>query len=245
MARRRDILILLGLCAAPVVAFNFWPGRAGEFDFAPMPGLPQFRRIDAGAVSGLADPFAGLTLPGDVGPARPEPFAASEVCAPLFGASSPGLVPVASFSDYYCPYCRALTERLAARDGADITVRWHELPILGPASEAAARAALAADLQGAYPAFHARMMRAAFQPTRAYLVQLAEGLGLDSGRFLADMEGPAVARRLTETRRLAETFGISATPALVVGRTLVLGAISEARLDALIGIESAEAPVCA
>ena len=246
MARRRDILAVLGLMAAPVVAFNLWPGRAGQFDFAPMPGLPGFRRIDGGSASGLGDPFAGLAVPGAVPEAPPRPYAVSEVCAPLFGgAEGSGRVPVASFSDYYCPYCRVLTRHLAARDGADIAVRWHELPLLGAGSEAAARAALAADLQGGYAAFHERMMRASFQPTRAYLRGLAESLDLDPEAFLADIPGPAVDRRLDEARRLAATFGIAATPALVVGRTLVIGAIPEARLDALIEIERDAGAVCA
>lgn len=246
MARRRDILAVLGLMAAPVVAFNLWPGRAGRFDFAPVPGLPGFRRIDAGAASGLADPLAGLALPGEAAPPPPRPYTAADVCAPLFGrAGGSGRVPVASFSDYYCPYCRVLTRLLAARDGADIAVRWHELPLLGTGSEAAARAALAADRQGAYAAFHERMMRTAFQPTPGFLAQLAESLGLDPEVFLRDMDDPAVLRRLEEARRLAATFGIAATPALVVGRTLVIGAIDEARLNALIGLEGEEGAVCA
>jgi hypothetical protein len=121
---------------------------------------------------------------------------------------------------------------------------WHELPLLGDASEAAARAALAADLQGAYPAFQARLLRATFQPTDAYLADLGVSLGLDVPRLLAD----ARRGRRPPPRHLCPRGGDAwhrATPALVVGRTLVSGAISDDRLDALIALERAEgSPPC-
>ena len=175
----------------------------------------------------------------------PEPLAPGALCAALFGPEPlpPGTVPVASFSDYYCPYCRDLTVRLAARGAPGLRIAWHELPLLGDASEAAARAALAADLQGAYPAFQARLLRAAFQPTEAYLADLGTSLGLDTPRLVADARGEEVARRLAISSRAAATLGISATPAVVVGRTLVSGAIPDDRLDALIALEREAGPL--
>jgi protein-disulfide isomerase len=216
--------------------------RDAEFAFADIPGLP-FRRLDAGRVSERAvDPLLGLRAPGD--PPPPAPLPPGELCTALFGPEppSPGTVPVASFSDYYCPYCRDLTARLAKRADGGLAVSWHELPLLGDASAAAARAALAADLQGAYPAFQARLMRAAFQPTDAYLSELGRSLGLDTPRLLADARGEEVARRLSTSARAAATLGIGATPALVVGRTLVSGAIADDRLDALIALERDAGP---
>jgi protein-disulfide isomerase len=152
-------------------------------------------------------------------------------------------VPVASFSDYYCAYCRDLTVRLAARDDPALRIVWHELPLLGDASDAAARAALAADLQGAYAAFQARLMRAVFQPTDDYLAEVGRSLHLDTSRLLADAGGDDVARRLAASARAAATLGIGATPAIVVGRTLVRGAIADDRLDGLIELERAEGPL--
>jgi protein-disulfide isomerase len=212
-----------------------------DFDFAAIPGLPGFRRLDGGAVSAPArDPFAGLRAPGD--PPAPEALPPGALCAALFGPAPvpQGTVPVASFSDYYCPYCRDLTARLAARNDPGLRIVWHELPLLGDASAAAARAALAADRQGAYAALQARLFRARFQPTDAYLAEIGRSLGLDVPRLLADARGEEVARRLSASARAAATLGIGGTPALVVGRTLVTGAISDDRLDALIDRERAE-----
>jgi hypothetical protein len=178
--RRRTLLAGAALVAVPLLMMRAGAPREAALAFAEIPGLPGFRFLDGGSVSApLRDPFAGLRAPGD--PPQPEPLARDELCAALFGPEPlpPGTVPVASFSDYYCPYCRDLTVRLAARADPALRLTWHELPLLGDASEAAARAALAADLQGAYAAFQARLLRATFQPTDAYLADLAVSLGLD------------------------------------------------------------------
>ena len=223
--KRRTMLAGMALLAAPLLAMRAVAPRDEDFAFGEIPGLPGFRRLEAGGVSSRpVDPFVGLRAP-DAPPPPP-----------------PGAVPVAAFSDYYCPYCRDLTSRLAARADGALSITWHELPLLGDASEAAARASLAADLQGAYPAFQARLMRAAFQPTDAYLTEVGMSLGLDTTRLLEDARGHEVARRLAQSARAAATLGIGATPALVVGRTLVSGAIPDDRLDRLVALERAEGP---
>lgn len=236
--RRRTFLAAGVVAAVPLLMMRALRPAAEGFAFADIPGLPGFRHLDGCAVSApLGDPFAGLRAPGDPPPAEPLPPGA--LCAALFGPAPlpPGIVPVASFSDYYCPHCRDLTVRLAARDDPGLRIVWHELPLLGDASAAAARAALAADLQGAYAALQARLLRARFQPTESYLAEVGQSLGLDVPRLLADARGDDVARRLATSARAAATLGIGATPALVVGRTLVTGAISDDRLDALLALE--------
>ena len=47
-----------------------------------------------------------------------------------------------------------------------------------------------------------------------------------------------------DNRALAARLGLSGTPALVVGRTIVSGAISEDDLERLIALEGALPPVC-
>jgi 2-hydroxychromene-2-carboxylate isomerase len=243
--RRRTIIAAGFVAAVPLLMMRALPTEQDDgFAFADIPGLPGFRRLDEGTVSApLRDPFAGLRAPGD--PSPPAPLPATELCAALFGPAPmpPGTVPVASFSDYYCPYCRDLTVRLAARQDPALRIVWHELPLLGEASDAAARAALAADLQGAYPAFQARLLRARFQPTDAYVAEVGRSLNLDVPRLLADARSEDVARRVDTSARAAATLGIGATPALVVGRTLVMGAITDDRLDALIELERAAGPL--
>jgi protein-disulfide isomerase len=233
----------MALFAAPLLAVRAIAPRDKGFVFDDIPGVPGFRRLEAGGVSSRPlDPFVGLRSPD--APPPPLPLPVGALCGALFGPEPPppGTVPVAAFSDYYCPYCRDLTARLSARTDGALAITWHELPLLGDASEAAARASLAADMQGAYPAFQARLMRAAFQPTDAYLAEVGTSLGLDTPRLLADARGDEVARRLALSARAAATLGIGATPALVVGRTLVSGAIPDDRLDSLVALERAGGP---
>ncbi len=73
-----------------------------------------------------------------------------------------GDVAVVEFFDYRCPYCKQVEPSLESMLKQDPKLRlvYKEFPILGPVSVTAARAALAAQAQGKYDAFHAAMMEA-------------------------------------------------------------------------------------
>lgn len=212
----------------------------------PLTNPPGFRALPIGDVSQGLDPLIGLN-PAQGAGLDPDRLN-GRLCAALFGQARipDGIVPIASFSDYACPFCRVLTPRLqqleAASDGA-IAIKWHELPLLGPASAQGARAALAAGLQGRYADMHARLIRAGFQPTAPYLREVAEDLDLDADRLLDDMDSPQISDALIDSQALAQLFRMVGTPALVVGRTLVQGAISAVDLDRLIAQERAAGPI--
>ncbi|MGR3542243.1 MAG: DsbA family protein [Hasllibacter sp.] len=217
-------------------------------EFAPLDRPAGFRRIAGGARStGAFDPFAGLDGPaGGRGRGDGDGIGA-ELCATLF-AGWPGAaagVPIASFSDYNCPICRVTTRRLAGLREVEegrAHLTWHELPILGETSLLAARAALAADRQGAYAAFHDRLLRSPFEPTRGYLAAVADDLGLDAGRLAADMASDAVEERIGDALALRDLFGFAGTPAIVVGRTVVEGDVDARTLSRLIAIEREAGP---
>ena len=86
-------------------------------------------------------------------------------------------------------------------------------------------------------------MRTSFVPTPAYLRSLSEQTAVDAGGLLRDMTSADIDRELAETRALAATFGFRGTHGLVVGRTMVVGAIHDARLRALVEREMADGPV--
>lgn len=145
---------------------------------------------------------------------------------PGFGAARPE-VTLVEFTDYRCPYCRrmhgVIAELVRTEPGLRVVVK--EIPILGPASVLAARAALAADAQGKFPAFRDGLMRLRGEPDEAAVLQLAAELGLDGARLRRDMESEAVTRRLGANLALAQALGIQGTPAYVVGETLLPGAV--------------------
>ena len=250
---RRNLLVgalVLGggyslLRFGPLAAANLF---TEDFAFEPMERPDGFRRLAGGQSSSGLDPFFGLNSAPD-----PEDVALLEevradVCGALYGETAlrDGIVPIASFSDYNCPFCRVLTLRLgeieeASRGGVDVA--WHELPLLGEASMLAAQGALAAKRQDAYVDFHRRLMRAPFQTTPEYLEALSDAIGVDHDQLRADMTSEGVRREIAESSALAKTFRFIGTPALVVGRTVVQGEIDDATLERLIERERADGPI--
>ncbi len=248
---RRDLLAWLlvagggyGVLRAGVEAHAWLTAPPVRYEAMARP--PGFRRLVTGASSAVArDPFIGLEADPDAAPRIDVAAIEARPCDALFGdVLADRVVPIASFSDYACPYCRVLTPLLvgyAARTD-DVRVRWHELPLLGDASATAARAALAADGQGAYAEVHARLMRTRLVPTEATLRAMAAELGLDPDRLLADMDGPAVARRLAESRAVAALLGIVGTPVTVIGRTVVQGSVDLPVIERIVAEERAAGP---
>lgn len=249
-ARRRTMLMVIGGGIATYAGLRTLPPlmetiRPSALTLEPMDRPAGFRRLVAGGTSARMDAFAGLRMdsPSEIAARSAADMRVAEApCAALFDRSdmAPGVVPVASFSDYYCPFCKTQTPELAAREAANpdrIALSWHETPLFGDSSLQAAKAALAAREQGAYVAFHARLMRSAFHATPAYLRQLAADIGIDGERLLADMDSPRIARRLEDSAALARLLGLAGTPALVIGRTVVLGEVEAATLDQIIALE--------
>lgn len=144
------------------------------------------------------------------------------------GGNPQGSFTVVEFLDYQCGYCRRAqpdVRELIASDG-DIRLIVKEMPILGPGSELAARAAIAAAIAEGpetYAALHERLMTVPGQITDESLdVALAE-TGLDPAAIRAGMNDPEVDRRLAETRALAEKLAISGTPTFVFEDRMVRG----------------------
>lgn len=233
---RRGLLVFAAAGAAAVAAPRIWSAFAPPPPGTPIPGLPGFVRLDDSPVSGAADPFAGLDAPDpDAIAPVPMPDAGTALCAALFrDGIAPGTVPMAFFTDINCPFCRAMERWLPDVGGGAASLTWHDLPLLGPASRAAARAVGAAHLQGAGNAMRARLHRARLQPTPEYIRSLADGIGLDADRLLRDMTGPSVTARLAESLGLFHGFRAAGTPTLVVGGTLAVGQRSETFVTGLI-----------
>lgn len=147
-----------------------------------------------------------------------------------------GDVTIVEFFDARCGYCKQLHPQMAALLRADANVRviLKDLPILGPQSVVAARALLAAQKQGKYAPYQDALLRLRGEPTDAALQAEAQKLGLDWARMKRDMEDPALMRRLEANVALARDLGIEGTPALVIGETLIPGAVDLATLTQLV-----------
>lgn len=239
-ARRRLLIGGLGLAGAYAGVRLGLPAlseRFGSLSFEPLERPPGFRRLvaDGGISARGFDPFLGIDAPAD--PVR----RVVPSCEGLFDpGATPGTVPIAYFSDYNCAYCRILAPRLAVLDRVSVTL--HELPLLGEGSVAMARAALAAGEQGAHRPFHDALLRIP-RPSPSRISRIVADLDLDPARLQADLDAPTVRRSLDRSRAVAALFGIYATPSMIVGRTLVIGAASDVILDRLVERERAEGPI--
>jgi protein-disulfide isomerase len=147
-----------------------------------------------------------------------------------------GDVTVVEFFDYQCGFCkRTLSTVLEVLDSdKQVKVVWKELPILGPASEFAARAAMASNKQGKYQQYHVAIMSARGRLTPEKVLRLASKVGLDVDQLKRDMEDPTITAYLQETLQLAQTLGINGTPGFVIGNKLIPGAIDKSRMQELI-----------
>jgi protein-disulfide isomerase len=152
------------------------------------------------------------------------------------GGNPAGDVTLVEFFDYNCPYCRRVAPTVVELEEADPDLRivYKEFPILGPGSEFAARAALAARKQGKYVPFHNALMRATDQVTEQTVIEIAREVGLDIERLEQDMRDPAIEEAIARNLRLANALGINGTPSFVIGQEIVPGAADLETLQDLI-----------
>jgi protein-disulfide isomerase len=165
--------------------------------------------------------------------------------APVVG-NPRGAVVVVEFFDYRCPYCKRMHEPVKQMIAAerDVRVVRRDLPILGPASVIASRAALASRAQGAprYEAVHDALMTSRGALDEAGVFRIAREAGLDVERLRRDMDDPRVAALLRRNAELAQALGLSGTPGYAIGDALVPGAVDLATLRSLVAEARTRAP---
>ncbi|MBI2586926.1 MAG: DsbA family protein [Rhodospirillales bacterium] len=152
------------------------------------------------------------------------------------GGSSTGDVTLIEFFDYNCPYCRKVAPVMAEAEAADPRLRivYKEFPILGPNSIFAAKAALAAHLQGRYVALHKALMAAKANVDEGAVLAAAAKVGLDVERLKVDMREAAIQDSIDRNLALAQALRINGTPGFVVGDRILRGATDLATLQGLI-----------
>ena len=89
----------------------------------------------------------------------------------------------------------------------------------------AAKASLAARIQGKYHAFHEALYAAKTDLNSGQILKIAAKVGLNTKRLAIDMKNPELDNIIERNRALANELGISGTPAFVVGKELVTGAV--------------------
>jgi len=135
------------------------------------------------------------------------------------------------FTDYQCPACRLSNRAMQAVLAEDRRVRviFKDWPIFGKASEDAARAAIASDMQGIYARVHDGLMRREGPLDPAALRATVEAVGGSWPRLVDDMDRNRARIDALIQRNATQAFslGLGGTPGYLIGPVLVRGALNE------------------
>ena len=152
---------------------------------------------------------------------------------PFHGAwagAADGDVVLVEFFDYACGYCRASNpdvERLL-REDRRLKVVWRDYPVLGPDSDQAAIASLAAARAGRFRVFHDTLFATA-RPTAAAIATAREAAAVGEAALT-----PEFRAELERNFELGRAIGATGTPTFVIGDRVLQGAVGyQALRDAI------------
>lgn len=136
---------------------------------------------------------------------------------------------IVEYLDYQCPACREANSTLRQLMAEDKKVRiiFRDIPVFGPASEKAARIAIAAKYQNKYLAVHQALL-AASRPLDDKKIEAAvKNAGADWPRLQADLKRHSsdIEDLIERNMIQAEMLRFNGTPGFIIGSTLGFGAI--------------------
>jgi len=151
--------------------------------------------------------------------------------SPTLGPSS-AVVTIAVFDDFQCPYCSKLVEPLKVvldKYPEQVRLVFKNFPLtMHQHARIAATAGLAAQKQGEFWPLHDLMFANYRQLTPEKIRKLAETLPLDMDRFEADINDPALGRRIDSDIREGKSIGVRGTPTLFInGRRVQKRSVEE------------------
>lgn len=123
-------------------------------------------------------------------------------------------IKLVEFFDYECPHCQAFKAQMeqVIADKPEVNVAYMMFPLesVHPNARSAARAALAASLQGKFKDMHDRLIAPQTAHTREAVIGYAKELGLDVAKFEKAYED--VNPQITTDLKQGEDAGVDSTP---------------------------------
>jgi protein-disulfide isomerase len=146
--------------------------------------------------------------------------------APARGAADP-ILTIVEFGDFECPSCALAAPVVDSLidlhgDQARLEYRHYPLPMHEHATRAA-QAAVEAERQGAFWAYHDLLFRNGERLTDADLVGYADSLGLDAGAFADALADGRHAGRVEADRLLGTSLAVTGTPTFFVNGYRIVG----------------------
>ncbi len=148
-------------------------------------------------------------------------------------------VTLVQYGDYERPLCARAHEIVSdvlerAGDEVRLIARHFSLALIHPRAHLAAQAAEAAGAQGKFWPMHAKLFRHQDALMVAHLIEYARELGLDVGRFAADLRSGTHLPKIERDLRAGVRCGVNAVPTLFLGDRRVDGNWDATKLLALI-----------
>jgi len=166
---------------------------------------------------------------------------------PVAGAKEDYLVTIVEFGNFQCPFCQKAVptvQKLKENYGDKVRIVWKDNPLpFHNNAKPAARAALAAHLQGEFWAMHDKLFANQDKlGTDGIYNQFANDVGLDVAEFKNDMNSDKVDQMLNADMKLADEVGAKGTPTFWLNGIKVTGAQPYAEFERIVDnqIERAE-----
>ncbi len=154
------------------------------------------------------------------------------------GANPKGSVTIVEFFDYRCGFCKRVFPDIVKLVETDKNIRfvYKEFPILGPQSVTASKAGLAAWIldKSKYEAFHKVMMAAKGALPETRVMRYAAKSGYDVKALKKAMKDPRIDVMIKKNFDLAQALDINGTPAFIIGKEVIRGAIDLKTLKKLV-----------
>lgn len=153
--------------------------------------------------------------------------AIAQNAAALFNSDSPvtgnakGDITLVEFFDYQCVHCKHMAPVIKelVNNNKDLRVVYKDFPIFGKGSDFAARAALAAAMQGKYMELHNALIDKKQRLSPSIILQAADSVGINTTKLKADMKSDKISAMVKANMQLAEKLRLMGTPAFVVAKT--------------------------
>lgn len=133
-------------------------------------------------------------------------------------------ITIVLFTDFECPYCRKIEPLIAQvqeRNAKNVKVVFKNMPLqFHKFADPAAKAALAADVQGKFWEFHDELF-ASEKLSDSLITEIAEKLGLDMDKWKKDKGSSTTQNRINIDIQDAQKAGVTGTPTIFINGRLL------------------------
>ena len=157
-----------------------------------------------------------------------------------FGSKN-GQIRIIEFGDFQCPFCgkgnKTSNALLRLYDG-QVALYFVNCPLnIHPSARSAAKAAVAASLQGKFWEFRNELYERQGALSEDEYIAIARKLGLDIQRFRTDLNSKRVTDFLEKDLALASKLGIVGTPRYYINGVPIIGALPIEKFQEVIAMQ--------